>query len=279
MILNISNNTDIVQFYMPWLINRFKEGFFCIETPKLNNVYQLTPSNFEMIIFQTKNPKPILPYIDLIKEKGFNFLFIITITPYSNEIEQNIDKSEIFDSIKELSRLIGSEHIVWKYAPVILNTEFSKDYHYKYFNILANKLHKYVGNNIVEFIKPFEHPIHAQLYTSFISKDEKIEMTNKFQKIADKYCLNVYSKYNIDGKTVSCLLKKIICEELNISNFKFEILDMGLPNTCKGNCEYCFCGGNKYYKDGINHINSPLFIGQVDKMKKHINRKTKSIYI
>lgn len=279
MILNISNNTDIVQFFTPWLMQRFEEGCFGISMPKSNYIYQLNPQHFEVLIFQTKNPKPILPYIKRIEEMGFKFFFIITVNPYDNSIEKNIDKSEIFDSIKKLSKLVGPERIIWKYAPVILNSELTPEWHYKYFNNLCKRLKPYVSACIVDFLKDFEHPIHAELYTAYITKEQKKIMLSEFQQIVTKHDILLCYKNNPLGFTVTQLLKTMVAQETGIQNFSFDILDMGLPNTCLGNCEYCCCGGNKHYKLEPNLENSPLFIGEVDKLKKHTRKKAKPIEI
>lgn len=43
MLLNVSGRTDIVAFYTPWFINRYKEGFVDVRNPffeKLNTTFR-----------------------------------------------------------------------------------------------------------------------------------------------------------------------------------------------------------------------------------------------
>ena len=99
MILNVSGRTDIVAFYTEWFMNRYKEGFVDVRNPfnpKL--VSRINFKDVDLILFCTKNPKPILNHL---KDIDKPILFHVTLTPYKKDIEPNvIDKSEIIESIK-----------------------------------------------------------------------------------------------------------------------------------------------------------------------------------
>ena len=60
MILNVSGRTDIVAFYMPWFMNRLKEGFVDVRNPfnpKL--VSRIMMEDVDLLFFCKKNPIPI----------------------------------------------------------------------------------------------------------------------------------------------------------------------------------------------------------------------------
>lgn len=68
MILNVSGRTDIVAFYTPWFINRLKEGFVDVRNPfSESQVSRIYFSDVDAIVFCTKNPRPIIPYLKDIK--------------------------------------------------------------------------------------------------------------------------------------------------------------------------------------------------------------------
>lgn len=46
----------------------------------------------DLIAFCTKNPAPMLPYMDVLKQYGQ--YWFVTITPYGNEIEPNVPDKE-----------------------------------------------------------------------------------------------------------------------------------------------------------------------------------------
>ena len=73
----------------------------------------------DAILFCTKNPIPILKYINEIDKP---ILFHVTLTAYKNDIEPNVpSKRKIIESIKELSNLIGKDKIVIRYDPIFIN--------------------------------------------------------------------------------------------------------------------------------------------------------------
>lgn len=91
MILSVSKRTDIPAFYSEWFFNRIKEGFVLVRNPfNYNQVSQvkITPDVVDCIIFWTKDPKPMLERLDIIKD--YKYYFQVTITPYDKTIETNV---------------------------------------------------------------------------------------------------------------------------------------------------------------------------------------------
>ena len=87
MILNVSGRTDVVAFYTEWFMNRYHEGFLDVRNPinpKL--VSRIYFKDVDAIIFCTKNPRPIINYLDKIDKP---ILFHITLTPYKKDLEPN----------------------------------------------------------------------------------------------------------------------------------------------------------------------------------------------
>ena len=70
MILMVSGRCDIVAFYTPWFMNRYKEGYVDVRNPFYKRlVSRIYFKDVDLIMFCTKNPLPIIPYL---KEMGFN---------------------------------------------------------------------------------------------------------------------------------------------------------------------------------------------------------------
>ena len=72
MILNVSGRTDVVAFYSEWFMNCYKKGFIDVRNPfnpKL--ISRISFDNVDLIVFCTKNPLPIMPYL---KEINIPFL-------------------------------------------------------------------------------------------------------------------------------------------------------------------------------------------------------------
>ena len=70
-------------FYSKWLINRIRQGFVLVRNP-YNPMqvtrYRLSPDVVDLIVFCTKNPEPMLTYMEILKPYGQ--YWFVTITPY-----------------------------------------------------------------------------------------------------------------------------------------------------------------------------------------------------
>ena len=100
MILNVSGRTDIVAFYSDWFINRYREGYVDVRNPfNKKLVSRIYFEDADLILFCTKNPKPILKYLN---EITCPIIFHITITPYKKDIEPGVpDKKDVIESVKK----------------------------------------------------------------------------------------------------------------------------------------------------------------------------------
>ena len=69
MILNVSGKTDIVDFYTKGFINRYKESFVDVRNPfYITSVSRIYFTDVDLIVFCTKNQRPIIPYLKEIKK-------------------------------------------------------------------------------------------------------------------------------------------------------------------------------------------------------------------
>ena len=77
MILNTGVRTDTVQYFAPWLLKRFEEGYVLSRNSMFQQKvtrYELTPEKVDCVVFCSKNYKPILKDIVKITDK-FNTYF------------------------------------------------------------------------------------------------------------------------------------------------------------------------------------------------------------
>ena len=110
MIINTGQRTDIPAFYAEWFANRLKEGFVCVRNPynpSQVSRYRLDPSVVDVIGFCTKNPAPMFPYMDLLKNYGQ--YWYVSLTPYGRDIEPNVP--EAVEVTKEQRLTLGKEII------------------------------------------------------------------------------------------------------------------------------------------------------------------------
>ena len=77
MILNVSGRTDIVAFYSEWFMRRYQEGYVDVRNPIYpKQVSRIYFDDVDALLFCTKNPLPILPYLDKIDlADSFSYYF------------------------------------------------------------------------------------------------------------------------------------------------------------------------------------------------------------
>ena len=67
MIISASRRTDIPAFYAEWMVRRLKEGYCTVANPFNRNQVSrisLKPEDVDAIVFWTRNPRPLMPYLD-----------------------------------------------------------------------------------------------------------------------------------------------------------------------------------------------------------------------
>lgn len=127
IIISASRSTDIPAFYAKWFINRLKAGYCVWYNPFNQQPMYISFQNTKVIVFWTKNPKPFIPYLKELDEKGINYYFQYTLNNYEEEkFEPNIRPlAQRIDTFKELSSLIGKEKVIWRFDPIILTKEIT----------------------------------------------------------------------------------------------------------------------------------------------------------
>ena len=285
MILNVSGRTDIIAFYCEWFMNRYKKGYIDVRNPFYNKqVSRINFSDVDAIMFCTKNPIPIVKHLQEITKP---ILFHVTLTPYKKDIEPNVpSKKEIIEAIKEISNIIGKDNLYIRYDPVFLSDKYNINYHIKAFDKMCSLLDGYVTNIIISFIdnyKNVQNNIKDLKLRKFAEKDfEQIGIN--FSRSASNHgmtvqtcfeerrlleygfikrdCLGVELAYKLTGKTK---FKKCKARRGNMCNC-VEMVDIGVYNSCKHFCKYCYANydENRVIDNYHNHDpNSSLLIGHL----------------
>lgn len=158
MILQTGMRTDIPAFYAEWFANRVKDGYVLVRNP-YNPVqvtrYRLDPAVVDLIGFCSKNPAPMLKYMDLLKP--FGMYWFVTITPYDTDIEPRVpDREEVMDTFLSLSDIVGADSMGWRYDPILLNEKYTMEYHLKSFEHMATRLEGATKTCVISFIDLYQ---------------------------------------------------------------------------------------------------------------------------
>ncbi len=289
MIISASRRTDIPTYYSDWFFNRIKDGFVYVRNPM--NIHQvsqvsLLPDIVDGIVFWTKNPIPMMERLDELN--GYTYYFQFTLNSYDKDVEPNIpSKNEIIiPAFQKLSRMIGKEKVVWRYDPIFLSEKYTVQYHLKYFRRLTEMLADYTEKCTVSFLDIYKNTQRninsiGAVVPSLIQQKELLQ---QFSEIAQENGIYIdtcsedaeLSRYGI--KRAHCIDKQRF---ERLGNYTLEVkkdknqrlecgcvesIDIGLYNTCKNGCLYCYANfSQKSVLSNFEQHNpeSPLLSGEM----------------
>ena len=303
MIISASRRTDIPSYYSEWLVNRLKEKYVLVRNPM--NIHQvskidLSPDVVDAIVFWTKNPTPMLSYLDQINDYTYYFQF--TLSAYGPDVERNLPSKNkiIIPTFQQLSKEIGKEKVIWRYDPIFFNEQYSIEYHCKYFEVLASKLGDYTEKCTVSFMDMYRNTERNVKPLSIVKDtyEMQVELLQRFVEIAKEYglyidtCAEIGDFHNIVVEHAHCIdrerIERIGGFKLNVdkdTNQRAECgcvasIDIGAYNTCKNGCLYCYANysSNTVEKNfGMHNPKSPLLFGEIDSTDVIKERKVKSL--
>lgn len=287
MIINTGMRTDIPAFYSKWLMNRIEEGYVYTRNPyDLNHVtkYSLSPEVVDCLAFCTKNPWPMIPYLDELKSK-YKMYWFVTITPYGKDIEPAVpDKEKVIGMFKVLSNSIGKDAVGWRYDPIFIGSGFDVNKHIESFEKMANALKGYTNNVTISFLDLYEKVKKNAPELRPPNKEEQVEICEAFYKIGKQNDMIIHACCEKDFlkqtgiECNGCMSQEIveigIGQKLNPPKNKnirdgcncLMGNDVGAYNTCGHLCKYCYANANsKIVRENMKKHDpeSPFLIGNV----------------
>lgn len=276
MIISASRRTDIPAFYTEWFMNRIRAGFCMVPNPM--NIHQIStvsllPENVEAIIFWSKNPAPLIPYLDELDNKGFHYYFQFTLNDYPRAIEPQVPSLDTrLSTFLSLSKRIGTSRVVWRYDPIIVSNVTTFDYHRERFAFIAKELRnstRRVMISVVDFYRKTDRRLTQLEEEEGFSFDRHvssspaiISLLKEFAVIARENDIEIftcaekkdYSDLGIPpGK---CIDAGILCRVWSL-NLKYKkdpsqrdsclcmiSKDIGINDTCMHGCPYCYATVN-----------------------------------
>lgn len=153
IIISASRATDIPAFYSDWLVERIKAGYVKWKNPFNGIPLYVTFKNARLIVFWSKNPKPIIKHLDFIQEHIPNFYFQYTLNDYDNDsLELKVPKLQFrIDTFCELSNKIGKEKVIWRFDPLILTDKIGVEELLRKTENIGNQLKDYTDKMVFSF--------------------------------------------------------------------------------------------------------------------------------
>jgi DNA repair photolyase len=177
IILSASRATDIPAFHANWLIERLKSGFSVWQNPFNGKNYKVSFRKAKAIVFWTKNPLPLLPFLNEIEDAGLVYYFLFTLNDYEKEgFEPNIPAlGERISTFQKLSSLVGKERVIWRFDPLILTPELDLSELLRRIERIGNELYPFTEKLIFSFVE-----MYRKVKINFRNLgDETIEWTDE----------------------------------------------------------------------------------------------------
>lgn len=201
VIISASRSTDIPAFYAKWFFNRLAKGYCVWYNPFNQQPMYISFKNCKVIVFWTKNPEPIIPYLPELDKRGIRYYFQVTLNDYEHEgFEPNVPSmAKRIETFKKLSSLIGKERVIWRFDPMIVTPQLTprmlltkiwhignelKGYTDKLvFSFVDVKSYRKVQNNLVKEISYYTKENVGQAELSEAQRREIVEGLVKLREI------------------------------------------------------------------------------------------------
>ncbi len=272
MIISASRRTDIPAFYSKWFMNRIRARYCLVPNPfNANQVSRvsLDPADVEAIVFWSKNPAPLIPYLDELDQRGFHYYFQFTLNNYSNAIEPNMPSLESrLETFKKLSERVGVLRIVWRYDPIIISNMTGYNFHREQFSWIAGELRgstQRVMVSIADFYKKTENRLSKlEKEEGFVFEREAqhhagmADLLKDLHQISLENSIEIFtcaeeSNFSSVGVPPGKCIDEGILMRIQPNTLKYKkdpsqrnyclclvSKDIGSNNTCLHGCQYCY---------------------------------------
>jgi DNA repair photolyase len=278
VIISASRSTDIPAFYADWLIHRIEKGYIKWKNPFNGVILYVAFAKARLFVFWSKNPKPMLKYLNYLDDKNFNYYFQFTLNDYDNEkLEPRVPEVQSrIETFQQLSERIGKEKVIWRFDPLILTDKIGIDELLRKIESIGSQLKGYTQKLVFSFvdIKSYKK-VERNLKKSSILYEEFNERTmNEFaaglQQLNENWHFELATcAEQIPLEQYGIVHNKCIDDDLIVKLFSHDKAlmdfiavkkkdkgqrrfcgciaskDIGAYNTCPHLCEYCYANANK----------------------------------
>lgn len=265
MIINTGQRTDIPAFYARWFLNRLQAGFVCVRNPynpSQVSRYRFSPDVVDCIGFCTKNPLPMLPYLDRLQDYGQ--YWYVSITPYGRDLEPNVpDKHRLLGAFRQLSQKVGKLRVGWRYDPILLTDRYTPEYHLRAFRTMAEALAGFTDTVVISFVDCYPKVLQNFPELQAVPRAVRLQLGQELVRIAadcgmglrtcaegDELapygadcsgCMKLSDYERAIGKTLLVPKRKGARAECAC----YLGCDIGAYSTCRHFCRHCYANGSQ----------------------------------
>ena len=156
MIISASRRTDIPAFYAEWFMHRIREGYCAVPNPFNRNQVarvSLLPEEVDVIVFWTRNPRPLLPHLAELDRRGYRYYFQYTLLDNPRPIDpQSPPVETAIKTFRDLAGMVGPERVIWRYDPIVLSERTPPAFHLQAHARIAEALRGCTRRNVISIV-------------------------------------------------------------------------------------------------------------------------------
>jgi len=264
VIISASRSTDIPAFYADWFFERLRKGYVAWRNPFNGKLLYVSFDRTRLIVFWSKNPRPLLPHLTLLKEKGIHCYVQFTLNNYENEnLEPRVPAlASRIETFKLLVEQLGPGSVIWRFDPLILSDSIDVDLLLKKASYIGDHLQGFTEKlvfsyaNIATYRRVKSNLTKLANHLREFSLDEKLRWAKELARLNKRWGYQLATcaedidleKYGIGhNKCIDDdLMVRLFCEDSELMNFIgakpfFGKWEMGKGQKDPGQRKMCGC--------------------------------------
>lgn len=252
-------------------MNRIRAGYCTVANPYNSSQWScvlLRPDDVDVIVFWTRNPRPLFPFLGELDALGYPYFFHFTVLDNPRLLDPNTPPlSSAVATFRELSCRLGPARVIWRYDPIILSNVTDTPFHVNAFQRIASQLEGYTSRVVVSLLTEYRHVSQKmrkleknglKLLQGDGLDDQSTILLCSIAEIAkasgmEISCCAMESSYNQFGlRPGKCIDDEYIWDTfgVRVSSRKdpgqraecrcVESRDIGAYDTCVYGCTYCY---------------------------------------
>jgi hypothetical protein len=168
MLISASRRTDIPALYAAWFMHRIRAGYCTVPNPfnrKQITTVSLKPEDVDVIVFWTRNPRPLLPHLAELTQRGFRFYVQYTLMHNPPALDPHVPSlSASLAAFHELAARTSPDQVIWRYDPIVFTAHTDAHFHEQAYRQIAAALHGSTRRSVISIVDVYRK-IQARLTT------------------------------------------------------------------------------------------------------------------
>lgn len=256
VVVSASRCTDIPAFYADWFFHRLQVGYSVWTNPFNGKKSYVSYDATRFIVFWSKNPLPLLPFLDILRKKNIGCYIQFTLNDYEDENLEPYVPSLLqrIETFIELSKCLGKDAVIWRFDQLVLTETLTVEKLLSKIERIAERQHGFTNKLVFSYADIASYrKVWTNLLASGIPYRKWDEDLMKYLpvRILEPADSGLFGEQFLpdnsfllpDGRRFICSQKKDPGQRKSCGCMASK--DIGEYNTCPHSCVYCYANSSK----------------------------------